>query len=193
MLAQCIDQFRQGACATCNRRDDCPLGWWEQLAGRFAERRSEEAPARATGRPNLFAILFGEVAKAIERNARAQSSSPPPSQAQSQPRSQPRLRRFRAELERQLEPMLESGDIRIEQIARGLGVSRQTLYRRLKEEGVTFAELLDQLRQRLALRYLREQGLSVKETAYRLGFSDPAAFSRAFKRWTGSSPRTQPR
>lgn len=35
---------------------------------------------------------------------------------------------------------------------------------------------------------MREEGLSVKDAAYRLGFSDPSAFSRAFKRWTGSSP-----
>jgi AraC-like DNA-binding protein len=70
-----------------------------------------------------------------------------------------------------------------------LGLSRQTLYRRLREEGVTFEELLDKLRHRLALRYLREERMSVKAASYRLGFSDPAAFSRAFKRWTGNSPR----
>jgi len=44
------------------------------------------------------------------------------------------------------------------------------------------------VRHRLALRYLNGEGLSVKETAFRLGFSEPASFSRAFKRWTGTSP-----
>jgi AraC-like DNA-binding protein len=57
----------------------------------------------------------------------------------------------------------------------------------LKAEGVTFEQVLDELRHRLALRYMRE-GMSVKQAAYRLGFSEPAAFSRAFKRWTGRSP-----
>ena len=104
-------------------------------------------------------------------------------------RSPPRRKsEIESEIERLLEPMLALGPVHIDQVARALGCSRQTLYRRLKAEGITFAELLDRLRRRLALRFVREQGLSVKETAYRLGFSDPAAFSRAFKRWTGMSP-----
>lgn len=97
---------------------------------------------------------------------------------------------FRREVEQRMEAMLEAGDVRIERIATDMGLSRQTLYRRLKDEGVTFEELLDRLRHRLALRYLKQERMSVKAASYRLGFSDPAAFSRAFKRWTGSSPRT---
>ena len=73
-------------------------------------------------------------------------------------------------------------------VAAELGLGEQTLYRRLKAEGTTFERIADELRHRLAVRYLREERLSAKETAYRLGFSDPAAFSRAFKRWTGHSP-----
>jgi AraC-like DNA-binding protein len=68
-------------------------------------------------------------------------------------------------------------------------LSRQTLFRQLKAEGVTFEQVLDELRLRLALDYLRARKVSVNETAYLVGFSEPAAFSRAFKRWTGASPR----
>ena len=96
---------------------------------------------------------------------------------------------FRRDVESRMEAYLESGEVGIDRIAADLGVSRQTLYRRLKEEGVTFEDLLDRLRHRLALRYLKRDGMSVKATSYRLGFSDPAAFSRAFKRWTGTPPR----
>jgi AraC-like DNA-binding protein len=74
-------------------------------------------------------------------------------------------------------------------IAKKLGVSRQTLFRKLRSEGVTFEKVLDELRYKLALHYLSEKKMSVNQTAYLVGFSDPAAFSRAFKRWTGSSPR----
>jgi AraC-like DNA-binding protein len=96
---------------------------------------------------------------------------------------------FRLEVEGRIEALLETGEARIDRVASDLGLSRQTLYRRLKDEGVTFEDLLDTLRHRLALRYLRQEKMSVKGASYRLGFSDPAAFSRAFKRWTGASPR----
>jgi AraC-like DNA-binding protein len=55
---------------------------------------------------------------------------------------------------------------------------------------MSFEQALDELRHTLALRYLKEKKMSVTETAYLVGFSDPAAFSRAFKRWTGSRPRS---
>ncbi len=88
-----------------------------------------------------------------------------------------------------LMPILHTGDVGMDMIADKLAVSRQTLFRRLKTEGTTFEKVLDGLRHRLALDYLKAKKVSVNETAYLVGFSDPAAFSRAFKRWTGTSPR----
>lgn len=95
----------------------------------------------------------------------------------------------RGRVEGLLIPMLHRGDMGMAQAAGLLGLSRQTLYRRLKAEGVSFEALVDDLRHRMALHYLDGQKTSVNETAYLVGFSDPSAFSRAFKRWTGRSPR----
>jgi AraC-like DNA-binding protein len=96
----------------------------------------------------------------------------------------------RGRVEGQLMPILHTGEPRMEAVAEKLGLSRQTLARRLKAEGVTFENVLDDLRHRLALDYLQGRKVSVNETAYLVGFSEPAAFSRAFKRWTGVSPST---
>jgi AraC-like DNA-binding protein len=98
-------------------------------------------------------------------------------------------RTTRGRVESLLLPILHTGEARVDVIAGELGVSRQTLFRRLKAEGVTFERVLDELRHKLALHYLGGKKVSVNETAYLVGFSDPAAFSRAFKRWTGRSPR----
>jgi AraC-like DNA-binding protein len=99
-------------------------------------------------------------------------------------------RTMRGRVESLLMPVLHTGKANMDQVAGKLGVSRQTLFRRLKTEGVTFEQVLDELRHRLAVHYLAGRKVSVNETAYLVGFSDPAAFSRAFKRWTGVSPRT---
>jgi AraC-like DNA-binding protein len=99
-----------------------------------------------------------------------------------------RSRTTRGQVEGLLIPILHRGEASIETVAARMGVSRQTLYRRLRAEGVRFDELLDELRRRLALNYLDGQKVSANEAAYLVGFSEPSAFSRAFKRWTGRRP-----
>ncbi|MBI3677184.1 MAG: AraC family transcriptional regulator ligand-binding domain-containing protein [Proteobacteria bacterium] len=94
----------------------------------------------------------------------------------------------RARVERLLLPILHTGDAGIAPIAQKMGLSTRTLQRRLAQEGVSFATVLDELRHRIALHYLSGRKVSANETAYLVGFSDPAAFARAFKRWTGTSP-----
>jgi len=95
----------------------------------------------------------------------------------------------RGRVESLLLPRLHLGEADMETTARAMGLSRQTLYRRLKAEGTSFDQVLDGLRRETALSYLESDRLSVNETAYLVGFSDRSAFSRAFKRWTGRSPR----
>lgn len=97
-------------------------------------------------------------------------------------------RTLKGRLESLLLADLHKGDISAEAIASRLGFSRQTLFRKLKEEETTFAAVLDGLRRRLAEDYLRGGRASIHETAYLVGFSEPAAFARAFKRWTGQTP-----
>jgi len=75
-----------------------------------------------------------------------------------------------------------------QQIASDLCVSNRTLQRKLKEEGTSYNDLLQDARMHLACKYLKYGHRSVVEVTYLLGFSEPSAFSRAFKRWTGESP-----
>lgn len=96
----------------------------------------------------------------------------------------------RGRVEGLLMPVLHTGNSNMDAIAGKLGMSRQTLFRKLRAEGTTFEKVLDEPRHRMAADYLGARKVSVNETAYLVGFSEPAAFSRAFKRWTGSSPRT---
>lgn len=84
--------------------------------------------------------------------------------------------------------VLHKGPVAMAAIAASLGMGKSTLYRRLRDEGESFEQLVDALRHRMALHYLGGRKVSVNETAYLLGFSDPAAFSRAFRRWTGVAP-----
>jgi AraC-like DNA-binding protein len=94
----------------------------------------------------------------------------------------------RGQAESLLIPILHRGDIGIDDVAQKLGLSRSTLYRKLKAEGTTFEKMVDELRHKMALHYLDGKKVSINETAYLVGFSEPSAFSRAFRRWTGTSP-----
>lgn len=77
----------------------------------------------------------------------------------------------------------------LDDVARAIGIGERTLQRQLRSEGTTFASLVDEVRGSLAREYLRDPGVTISEVAYLLGFSEPSAFSRAFRRWTGKSPR----
>lgn len=76
----------------------------------------------------------------------------------------------------------------LEEVASSLHVSTRTLKRRLQEEGRNFRALVDHVLEMRATQMLREEGLSVSEVAFRLGYNDVSNFSRAFRRWTGQSP-----
>ncbi len=88
-----------------------------------------------------------------------------------------------------LTSMLPSGTASQENIAGELHMSLRSLQRKLSDEGVTYKELLDTTRRDLALSYMEEGKRSVSELTFLLGFSDSSSFARAFKRWTGKSPR----
>jgi AraC-like DNA-binding protein len=84
---------------------------------------------------------------------------------------------------------LPDGEPRRDSVARGLGMSERTLQRRLKTEGYSFQQLLDDARKELAEKYMEREDMSLAEAAYLLGFEDQSSFFRAVKRWFGTTPR----
>jgi len=83
---------------------------------------------------------------------------------------------------------LDDPSLSIEKVARDMFVSVRTLQKRLEAEGVIFSDLLRDIRQRLAKKYLREN-YSVEQITYLLGFSEPSVFRKSFKKWLGVTPR----
>lgn len=77
----------------------------------------------------------------------------------------------------------------VEQLAGRLGLSPQTLYRRLKASGTSYQKIKDDIRRETAINSLVNQGLSVERVSEIVGFSEARSFTRAFRHWTGMSPR----
>jgi AraC-like DNA-binding protein len=73
-------------------------------------------------------------------------------------------------------------------IAKKLGIGVRSIQLKLKEEGVTFQQLLEEIRKNLATKHLKEDKLSTTDIAYLLGYSEPSVFFRSFKKWTGQTP-----
>ena len=92
------------------------------------------------------------------------------------------------EVQRTLASRVADGDMRIETIACHLAMSVRSLQRRLSAEGVTYQALVEETRKEAARRYVAGSTLSLAEIAYLVGYSEPASFHRAFKRWCGVTP-----
>lgn len=88
-----------------------------------------------------------------------------------------------------IESCLSQGDINRDWVATQLNVSARTLQRRLGEEDCQFQDIVDELRQERAIDYLSQQTLSQEDISSLLGYAEPSAFYRAFKRWTGQTPK----
>jgi AraC-like DNA-binding protein len=84
---------------------------------------------------------------------------------------------------------LRGGDPSLERVADELSLTPRTLQRKLQELGTSHNELLDHMHRQLAMRYLGEREMAICEVAYLLGFSESSSFHRAFKRWTGVTPK----
>ncbi len=92
-------------------------------------------------------------------------------------------------VQQRIEAALAHGPPRLGTVARALAMSDRTLHRRLAAEGTSFAALASAARRARATRLLGDPRLSCSEVAVLLGYAEPAAFFRAFRRWTGLTPR----
>lgn len=93
-----------------------------------------------------------------------------------------------AQVKARLVDALPSGPVSESSMARSLHLSTRSLQRRLSAEQTSFRQLLDDTRRELALQFLGNSRLTISEVTYLLGFSDPSNFTRAFRRWHGTSP-----
>ncbi len=92
-------------------------------------------------------------------------------------------------VKREVAAALPTGAPRQDVIARRLAVSPRTRQRRLSSEGTNFSAIVDEVRHERASLLLDDPRLSASEVTFLLGYGEPAAFFRAFKRWTGQTPQ----
>ncbi|MFK7957570.1 MAG: AraC family transcriptional regulator [Lysobacterales bacterium] len=95
---------------------------------------------------------------------------------------------LRARVYARLIEYLPAGECSREKVAHSLNMSESAFQKKLKADGTSYQEVLDETRSELARHYLGKSGISISEAAFLLGFTDSSNFSRAFKRWTGTSP-----
>ena len=125
MIRRCIERMNAGACATCEQSERCAAVRWQQAFAFAGVPGPAAKPAPSAAARNPLLAFIGELGRLAERPAKSRKPS------------------FRRQVEARLEPLLEAGGIGIDRIAGELGLSRQTLYRRLKAEGLTFERVLD--------------------------------------------------
>jgi AraC-like DNA-binding protein len=123
-----------------------------------------------SGDPYLNALLIKFCEEALAERAAARGS-------------------LRRDVENAITLLLPHGKARADAVASQLGMSRRTLGRRLAAEGLTFTTVLADLRVHLAKRQLEDGSMAISQIAWLLGYREVSAFTHAFKRWTGKTPR----
>ena len=106
-----------------------------------------------------------------------------------------RMSGLRSMVEQRILSLLSSGKAQVAVVARELAMSPRTFARTIAREGLSFSEILDDVRRRFARQYLADERVSLQQIAWLLGYSEPGAFNHAFRRWFGTSPseaRKQP-
>ena len=94
---------------------------------------------------------------------------------------------LRASVENEVQKLLPHGRANRQRVAKALGLSERTLSQKLAEEDTSYHDVVDRLRQSLALQYIKESSLSLAQIAWLLGYEGPTSFNYAFARWTGLS------
>jgi len=120
-----------------------------------------------TADPYLHAMLADDVRRDLDRLAQSADDT----------------------IRRVVRSLVAGGRFSADDAAAAFGVNRRTLARRLRDRGTTFQALLDDARFGEAQRLLQSSAVAVTEIASRLGYADTATFTRAFRRWSGTSPR----
>jgi AraC-like DNA-binding protein len=147
----------------------CPVRFEAERNRLFVDRASWETPSRAPADSGMLGVLAEHADLLLARLPRG-------------PDLIERTRRAIAQRLRGGEPSLES-------VARELAMSERSLQRHLRELGYTFNGLADEVREATARLYLDQPDMALAEIAYLLGFADQSTFNRAFKRWTGLTPK----
>jgi AraC-like DNA-binding protein len=92
-------------------------------------------------------------------------------------------------LRRSIAQLVVEGDSSVERLAQSLGWSARSLQRRLAARGLSYSDLLGDVRKTLALNLLENPSLGIAQIAYCLGYSEVSTFNHAFRRWMGQPPR----
>jgi AraC-like DNA-binding protein len=137
----------------------------------FAFDRTYEDTPMPVADPELHAVLCGRADALLSKHARSRSLT--------------------VAVRRIIGQDVRDGKMpTVESVSRKFHMSHRTVSRRLEQEGTSFARELDESRRELAVALVRQPDLSLSDVAYRLGFSHTESFFRAFKRWTGGTPRS---
>jgi AraC-like DNA-binding protein len=160
--------------------------------------RPEPIPSEPFGKVFRVPVRFQEPENVLECAARDLDERLPAGNAELARQNDEVVARYLARIERArvcsrlgswILEQLSAGEPTEEAAARSLGMSLRNLQRRLEEEGTSYRKALNETRRDIARSYLDEGHTSVTEIAFLLGFADTSGFSRAFRRWTGLSPR----